>query len=320
MAWLSLIPDMIWHIKPLGMTWTYGQGSWGTVSAICFLLSAFFTDLLLIRFWLVLANYFLLLEGALGMPGLNSWISLDGVFAVGIVSFSFAGCFLHTGAFAHLLWDERKIVLKTEDDEQLWRLCYRRSGMNRLEFEACLKLGEWVHHKAGDIIFDVDRDEPEDCLALRILVEGLVRFAPAGTADDLEKPQNWEELHSGALFSLMACSCFGVFLGFEADELGVVVAQTDVLLFRWSFNAVEKMASGISPSTSGFWRNMLTFQLANELNRARYQARGQKMAYSADGEPEMPEYFFGGGPGISRCRCAPGRRKFSVGRSSAGGL
>lgn len=34
-------------------------------------------------------------------------------------------------------------------------------------------------------------------------------------------------------------------------------------------------------------------QLATELNRARYQARGQKMVYSADGEPEGPEYFYG---------------------------
>lgn len=49
MAWLSLNPEMFWHVKELGMTWTYGQGSWGTVSAICFLFSAFFTDLLLVR-------------------------------------------------------------------------------------------------------------------------------------------------------------------------------------------------------------------------------------------------------------------------------
>lgn len=63
------------------------------------------------------------------------------------------------------------------------------------------------------MIFDVDVDQPEDCLALRILVEGLLRFAPAGTPDDPEKAHLWERLHSGALFSLMACNCFGVFLG-----------------------------------------------------------------------------------------------------------
>lgn len=34
-----------------------------------------------------------------------------------------------------MLWDERRISFRTEDEEQLWRLFYRRSGMQRLEFK-----------------------------------------------------------------------------------------------------------------------------------------------------------------------------------------
>eukprot|EP00884_Botryococcus_braunii_P009883 jgi/Botrbrau1/18897/Bobra.177_2s0055.1 len=272
----------------------YAQGSWGTISAVCFLLSAFFSDLILIRFWLLIAYIFLLLQGALGLPGFNNWTGFNGQIAVGIVAFAAAGCIVHTGALLLLFWDERHIRLKSEDEEQLWRLFYRRSGMNRLEFQACQKLGKWIRYKAGDVIFDVDAQDPEDCLSVSILVEGLVRFAPAGTPNDLEKAHMWLNLYSGALFSFMACNCFGIFLGFETDEMGIVVAQSDVLVFQWQFTAVEKLASGISPSTSGFWRNLLTFQMANELNRARYQAKGEKMAYSADGEPEEATYFTGG--------------------------
>lgn len=34
-------------------------------------------------------------------------------------------------------------------------------------------------------------------------------------------------------------------------------------------------------------------QLANELNRARFLAKGELIAYSADGEMESPSYFKG---------------------------
>ncbi len=98
-----------------------------------------------IRFWLLIAYIFLLLQGALGLPGFNNWTNVNGQFAVGIVAFAAAGCIVHTGALLLLLWDERHIRLKSEDEEQLWRLFYRRSGMNRLEFQACQKLGKWVH-------------------------------------------------------------------------------------------------------------------------------------------------------------------------------
>lgn len=48
MSWDFQILDMLWRSESLQMTPIYGQGSWGTVSAVCFLLSAFFTDLLLV--------------------------------------------------------------------------------------------------------------------------------------------------------------------------------------------------------------------------------------------------------------------------------
>ena len=43
------------------------------------------------------------------------------------------GIVLHGLSMVLLLWDERKIRFKTEDEEAMWRFLYRRSGMGRLE-------------------------------------------------------------------------------------------------------------------------------------------------------------------------------------------
>ena len=43
------------------------------------------------------------------------------------------GIVLHGLSMVLLLRDERPIKFKTEDEEQLWRFFYRRSGMGRLE-------------------------------------------------------------------------------------------------------------------------------------------------------------------------------------------
>ncbi len=48
---------------------------------------------------------------------------------------------LHLQALARLCWDERHVKLPTKDDEELWRLVFRRSGMGRLEFKQALMLG-----------------------------------------------------------------------------------------------------------------------------------------------------------------------------------
>ena len=44
---------------------------------------------------------------------------------------------------SRLCWDERRVHLDTRDDEELWRLMYRRSGMGRLEFKQALQLGRY---------------------------------------------------------------------------------------------------------------------------------------------------------------------------------
>jgi len=49
---------------------------------------------------------------------------------------------LHLHGMLSLIWDERPIKFESQDEEEMWRLFYRRSGMGRLEFKHALKLGK----------------------------------------------------------------------------------------------------------------------------------------------------------------------------------
>jgi heme/copper-type cytochrome/quinol oxidase subunit 3 len=52
---------------------SYGMGSWGTLASLCFLFSALFEDLLLIRFCLMMAYATLVINIALGIPDILNW-------------------------------------------------------------------------------------------------------------------------------------------------------------------------------------------------------------------------------------------------------
>ena len=51
----------------------YGTTSYGTLSCFCFLLSGLFSDLLLVRYSLVLAYSFLIISIILGFPDIYTW-------------------------------------------------------------------------------------------------------------------------------------------------------------------------------------------------------------------------------------------------------
>ena len=68
-----------------------------------------------------------------------------------------AGLF-HLHSFLSLCWDERRVKLDSEDDEQLWRLMFRRGGMQRLEFKHAQKLGRQVNqHQLPSLCLDCQR-------------------------------------------------------------------------------------------------------------------------------------------------------------------
>lgn len=68
------------------------------------------------------------------------------------------------------------MALKGEDEEQLWRLFYRRSGMPRLEFSQLMARGRWLRVPAGSKLVDNLRWHE----ALHVLVEGRCTFCTGG--------------------------------------------------------------------------------------------------------------------------------------------
>jgi hypothetical protein len=55
--------------------------------------------------------------------------------AVDGIAWSAICLLLHGFALCRLVFDERTVKFQTEEEEQLWRFFYRRSGMGRLEFK-----------------------------------------------------------------------------------------------------------------------------------------------------------------------------------------
>ena len=174
---------------------------------LSFLLAALVSDVLLIRLFLSLAYIFLLTAAALGLPkwpdaASTGYISVGGCAAKAAAASAackahqallllrtplthhtsrpapptfpdtlvWAGLalFFHLLSLCRLLWDERPVRFASEDEEQLWRFFYRRSGMGRLEMQQVLRYGGWRRVAAGEPILRGHEARLNFCL----LVEG----------------------------------------------------------------------------------------------------------------------------------------------------
>jgi len=90
-------------------------------------------------------------------PDMLGWAVVTGLF--------------HVVATARLLRDERPVAF-TEEEERAWRLFYRRSGMERLEFREVVRRGAFESFAPGAVILAPDAPLQRLCL----LVEGLVEI------------------------------------------------------------------------------------------------------------------------------------------------
>lgn len=240
-----------------------GGGLWIQLLNLAFFLAAQFNDVLLIRICLGFGFLFLILNALTGSPILpdifystndngDVVISIDGL-VWACVTGSFHYYFIY-----HLLRDERHVKLENEEHESIWRFFYRRSGMRRLEFLQVLRHAEFIDYQPGDIIADPAHSVQYFHLILQGLVELNVVY------NDVPSPP--VQLHSGDFFDLEVGNVFGVRLGFESDSFEAQ-ATTKCRVMRWSFEEMNRMASHCAPAVSAFWRNMLLYTMANELNR-----------------------------------------------------
>ncbi|PSC68883.1 expressed protein isoform D [Micractinium conductrix] len=204
------------------------SGPAGQLANLSFLLadlvSGTSAHVLLIRFFLCCAYIWLIVSGVLGLP---RWPGMEstGNLAVDTICWSSICLFFHGLSLYRLLHDERRIKFNSEDEEQLWRFFYRRSGMGRLEFKQVLKHGRWLRVAAGQaIIWGRDMH-----LRFCVLVEGLASLQHV--YDGEQEPTRLQ--YSGCCFDQNLLNVFGVYVHFEKSEAHLlnVEALSDCLLY-----------------------------------------------------------------------------------------
>ncbi|PRW58379.1 hypothetical protein C2E21_2934 [Chlorella sorokiniana] len=250
----------------------------------CFLMSALVSaDILLIRFFLCLAYIWLLVNASLGMPRWPAMDSTGGISVDGI-TWSVLCLLFHGYSLARLVWDERPVGFRSEDEEQLWRFFYRRCGMGRLEMKQVLRYGRWVRVPAGQAIMS----GTDAHLRFYVLVEGLaaLRDVYEGTAT---KPRTQ---FSSCCFSFQLLSIFGIYTGFErrAEHVLAATAVTDCLLYSWSVDELQTIATGLSPAVSAYWRYFSLCQMGLYFS---HRAHPGRQLVCATGEPEGDEVWEG---------------------------
>lgn len=263
-------------------------GPLAQLSNVSFFLAAVFGDLLLLRFFLSMAYVFLFISALLGQPRWPSVASTDAAFLDTIIWSALSGA-LHIVALVRLILDERRITFKTDDEEQLWRFFYRRSGMGRLEMKQVLKFGRWRRVKAGEVILD----PVGACSNLCLMVEGVGKFAAANGEPESGVPAVTEKLVSGCFFDMRLLNVMGLYIGFEGygpEKWFAAVAKTDCLIYEWSIEDLNIMATQCSPAVGQAWRNLLATQIGLTL---AWREVPNRPPGSSLGEPESNAILFG---------------------------
>jgi hypothetical protein len=259
-------------------------GAWSQLANASFCLSALISDVLLIRICLVFGFLFL---GANAMTGLP--LAPDVFFSTGwpehtifvdLLTWAVVNICFHLMAISRHVQDELPVHF-SEEEEAAWRFFYRRSGMARTEFKVTVSKAEWVNVAAGQMIVGTD----QSLKFLHLVVEGLVECSASYNG----VPSEPFVLHSGDLFDLEVANVFGIRIGFESDRFEAL-ARSNCKLLRWSFQEVNAMANS-APALGAFWRNLLLYTVASELNRTHKGVADSPV--DSQGEPEEPGWLRG---------------------------
>ena len=106
---------------------------WYQLGSLCFVLSGLFSDLLVIRCILWMANFFMFLNSILGSPIWPSLYVTDSVSINGLV-WAVMNLYIFTTGIVRLLLDETHTPPKAELDP-LWRFLFRMGGVSRRQFQ-----------------------------------------------------------------------------------------------------------------------------------------------------------------------------------------
>src|SRR5947209_4599140 len=105
------------------------------LASFFFLLAAIFSDILLIRFCLVMGNLLLMINGSLGLPIWPNAISNPFHVAIDVLVWSTLAFCLHLFALTMLIRDERAVKrFPSDDNESLYQYFSNRTGICRRDF------------------------------------------------------------------------------------------------------------------------------------------------------------------------------------------
>ena len=127
-------------------------GVWNWASNVFLLMAGLFSDVLLIKLCLCWGFTFLFIHGVTGLPGATDGFAVDDrprMIFVEMLVFSALNLFIHGFGCFGLLYDERQIGLRNEEEERMWRFFLRRSGMERLEFLEVIRRGQFLDFKVS---------------------------------------------------------------------------------------------------------------------------------------------------------------------------
>lgn len=254
---------------------------WQQAASACFTLAGWFSDILIIRIFLFLAYVWLLTASVVGFP---RWPEYQWTGSISVDGICWAVCniLVHGAAIASLLLDERRIRFKVVDEQQLFRFLYRRGGFEPLEAREVIRRGQFRTILKGDVVSTAV--DAADRVVLLIEGKALYQRSSGGTV------QASGTFLSGMIWDLRMLSIFGVYVGFEKEDVSFTVdALEDCLIFEWTLEKLDDLSAKCGPSVSGYFRNFILCQIAFEME---FREHGVQFARSTSGV-EDPEWIHG---------------------------
>lgn len=245
---------------------------WQQAASASFTLAGFFSDIILIRISLLLAYIWLLTASLIGFPRWPEYQATGSMSVDGVV-WACINILVHGVAIGKLLSDERPIHFDTDDEHQLFRFLYRRGGFEALEAREVIRRGRFRRVSQGTVVSStVDAAD-----RVVLLIQGKARYQRVSHG----VVQKTGTFLSGMIWDLNVLSIFGIFLGFEKEDVSFSVdAIEDCLVFEWTLENLDSLSTKCGPSVSGYFRNFILCQVAFELE---YREHGIQFARSTSG-------------------------------------
>jgi hypothetical protein len=227
---------------------------WIQLASFFFTLSGIHGDLLVIRFFLLMAYVMLFLNSALGSPLWPDATSSGGIFLDSLI-WSIIGVYVHGASLLCLILDERQVSL-TEDEGALWRMFYRTGGLSAKLFKII------VAPHLQIVEFEVGQEIPTDDF-FYIVYQGRINLQ---VYEEGEIKVERKTL-SGEMFDLKYLGMFHEESVFEFHHLNCS-SDTKSKLFRFSREDMKKIAH--HKLAKDVWQSLLINNLSFMLETDRH--------------------------------------------------